>query len=122
MGWKDKMKILFVGGGLLALLIVNLVMDPPEPYEKYFETYFSLGRTKFDVYGVVEDKYIDSVFRPNPTFVLRDSSNVLYKFWFHSNDYEFYDYVEIGDTVISLKNSTEATVCNKEKKRLFDLF
>ncbi|RKE02246.1 hypothetical protein [Marinifilum flexuosum] len=120
MSWKNKLKIVFIGGGLLTLLILNLVMEPMEPYEKYFESHFSLGRTKFDVYGIVEDKYVDSVFRLNPTFVLKDSNDDLYKFYFHSNDYEFYDFIEIGDTIISEKNSIKAEVRNNEKNRLFN--
>lgn len=41
-------------------------------------------------------------------------------FFSQSYDTEFYDYIEIGDTVISEKNSLKALVRNKGKNKLFD--
>jgi hypothetical protein len=122
MGWKDKMKILFAGGGLFTFVVMVYLQDIPDSYESYFKTHHSLGRTKFDVHGVVKEKYLDSLNHYYPVFKLKDSNDYVFRFYFSTTKSRFYDFIEVGDTVISEKNSLKATVKNKGKNKLFDLF
>lgn len=105
---------------ILVFVVLNLVDLDTETLEEYYSTHYDLGWTNFNVYGIVEDKFIDKKAHNNPTIIIRDISNKRLNFAFQTNDLDFYNYVHIGDSVMSSRRSCKAKVWNKFSSREFD--
>lgn len=82
MTWQDRIKLILLGGGLFTFVVMVYLQDIPESSRSYFETHHVLGWTKFDVHGVVKEKYTDSLNHYYSVFTLRDSNDYVFRFFF----------------------------------------
>ncbi len=114
-----KLNLIGVVFVLIIVVVLNIVNIEIETPKSYFETHYALGWTNFNVLGIVEKKYLGSAHN-NPTVVVRDSNNNMYKFYFQTNDTSFYNYVEIGDSIFSKRKSLKAKVWNEKKSKIFN--
>ena len=115
---KNKNYIILFLFILIVFLGVNIFSPETETYEDYTKTHFALGWTDVDVAGVLIDKYLGTAHN-NPTIVL-DCNGEKMKFYFQTNDTEFYNYVNIGDSIISSRRSFSAIVRKNETDSIFN--
>jgi hypothetical protein len=114
---KNKNYIILFLFILTVFIGVNIFLPEIETYEDYTKTHFTLGWTDFDVAGILTDKYLGTSHN-NPTLVL-DCNGKKLKFYFQTNDLEFYDYVNLGDSVVSKRRSFCAIVRKNESDSTF---
>ena len=102
------------------IVFIGVNVFSPETFspKEYFETHYALGWTDFDVSGKVTEKYLSPAHN-NPTIIL-DCVGKEYEFYFHTNDTEFYDYLHIGDSIISKRKSFSAIVRRNETDSIFN--
>lgn len=114
---KNKIFLIPILIALIVFIGLNIFPPKTESPEEYFETHFALGWTEFDVKGTVKKKYISNSHN-NPT-ILVDCNGKEYEFYFQTNDTEFYNYVNIGDSILSNRKSFKATVRKIESDSVF---
>lgn len=116
----NRLIIIVFGLILLIFIVLNSINLETESLEEYYSYNYSLGWTDFNVCGIVVDKYINEKAHNHPTIILRDTSGQQLNFVFQTNEKEFYNYVQIGDSVLSKKNSFRAKVWNDTTFKFFD--
>lgn len=104
---------------LIVLVILNTIDFGFDPPGKFSESHLALGRTSFELKGSVSDKYISNSHN-RPVVVIKNFDGNIYRFSFQTNDEEFYDYVQMGDSVYSSRYSGKARVWNKNKSKNFN--
>ena len=116
---RTKYVLIILGVAVLYFIInfkINSFIETPE---KYFSNHFKLGWTDWNVEGIVDDKYIDYKHHSYPTVVIKDSVDRKRTFFFQTHDLEFYEYVQIGDSIYSKSRSFKATIYRDTGSRTF---
>ncbi|NOU60941.1 hypothetical protein [Marinifilum caeruleilacunae] len=118
---KNNFKLLFVLFAVIFILFVllNLIGPTPPTTEDFLSSHYDLGFTDFEVKGVVQEKYLSDSHN-RPIVVIKNSDDKTYKFYFQTNDEEFYNYVQIGDSVYSKRKSCKAKVWSEKRIRNFN--
>ena len=112
--------IVILFGVIMSLFIIlNSINLETETYDEYYSSNYALGWTDFDVKGIVKSKHISDAHN-NPTVVIEDVYGKSFNFYFQTNDTDFYNYVHIGDSVMSSRRSCKAKVWNEFSSREFD--
>lgn len=88
--------------------------------DDYYHSHYALGWTDFEIYGVVKDKFIDSNSHNNPTIIIMDKSENIYKCYFQTNDLVFFDLVSVGDSIKSEPQSREASIRDSSTIKIFN--